>query len=225
VILIQGVSKKYGEKFVLRNVNLSIGAGDFVSMIGPSGAGKSTLLRMLIKESVFHTGKIFVDGEDIDFIRGNQIAQYRRKIGVVFQDFKLLPQKTAFENIAFALEMVGKTTREINEIVPKVLALVSLEDKAHHFPSELSGGEQQRVAIARALIHQPKILFADEPIGNLDYGTGWEIIQLLQRINNFGTTVVMATHDQTFVNTIRRRVVALEDGMVVRDQAAGRYVS
>ena len=225
MILIQGVSKKYGEKFVLRNVNLSIGAGDFVSMIGPSGAGKSTLLRMLIKESVFHTGKIFVDGEDIDFIRGNQIAQYRRKIGVVFQDFKLLPQKTAFENIAFALEMVGKTTREINEIVPKVLALVSLEDKAHHFPSELSGGEQQRVAIARALIHQPKILFADEPIGNLDYGTGWEIIQLLQRINNFGTTVVMATHDQTFVNTIRRRVVALEDGMVVRDQAAGRYVS
>ena len=225
MILIQGVSKKYGEKFVLRNVNLSIGAGDFVSMIGPSGAGKSTLLRMLIKESVFHTGKIFVDGEDIDFIRGNQIAQYRRKIGVVFQDFKLLPQKTAFENIAFALEMVGKTTREINEIVPKVLALVSLEDKAHHFPSELSGGEQQRVAIARALIHQPKILFADEPTGNLDYGTGWEIIQLLQRINNFGTTVVMATHDQTFVNTIRRRVVALEDGMVVRDQAAGRYVS
>ncbi len=225
MLLVQGVSKKYGDKFVLRNVNLSIAAGDFVSMIGPSGAGKSSLLKVITKEEGFHTGKIFVDGEDIDFIKGNQIGYYRRKIGVVFQDFKLLSRKTAFENIAFALEMAGKGSKEINDIVPKVLALVSLEDKAHRFPRELSGGEQQRVAIARALIHKPKLLLADEPTGNLDANTGWEIIQLLQRINNFGTTIIMATHDQNVVNAIRRRVIAMEDGMVVRDQASGRYVT
>lgn len=225
MILIQGVSKKYANKFVLRNINLSVASGDFVSLIGPSGVGKSSLLRLLTKEETLHSGKIYVDGEDIDYIKGSAIAHYRRKIGVVFQDFKLLSDKTAFENIAFALEVAGRSSAEINDIVPKVLALVSLEGKADQFPRSLSGGEQQRVAIARALIHQPKILLADEPTGNLDSYTGWEIIQLLQRINNFGTTVLMATHDQNIVNAIRRRVVALEDGIIIRDQSVGRYVS
>lgn len=225
MILIQGLSKKYGSKFVLRNINLNIAEGDFVSMIGSSGVGKSTLMKILTKEESFDTGKVYLDGEDLDYVKDQQIPFFRRKIGVVFQDFKLLPQKNAFENIAFALEVVGKSNRDIKEIVPKVLALVSLEDKAHHFPREMSGGEQQRVAIARALIHKPKILLADEPTGNLDSYTGWEIIQLLQRINNFGTTVIMATHDQNVVNAIHRRVVQIEDGIIVRDQAAGRYIS
>ncbi len=225
MILIQGVSKKYGNKFVLRNINLNIAAGDFVSLIGPSGVGKSSLMRLLIKEEKCNIGKVFVDGEDIEYIPRGRVAQYRRKIGTVFQDFKLLRNKNAFENVAFALEVSGRSYRQIKDIVPKVLALVGLEDKANHFPNELSGGEQQRVAIARALVHQPKILLADEPTGNLDSYTGWEIIQLLQRINNFGTTVIMATHDQNIVNAIRRRVVALENGIVVRDQYAGRYIS
>lgn len=225
MILIQDVNKKFGDRVILRNVSLTIPDGDFVSLIGPSGVGKSTLMQTIRKAIEVDSGKIYVDGEDIEYIKKSQLPYFRRKVGMVFQDFKLLPNKTAYENIAFALEMVGRSNSEISDIVPRVLALVSLEDKAGNFPRELSGGEQQRVAIARSLIHQPKILLADEPTGNLDSYTGWEIIQLLQRINNFGTTVLMSTHDQNIVNAIRRRVVAMEGGMIVRDQAVGRYVS
>lgn len=225
MILIQGVHKKQGGKYVLRNIHLNIKKGDFISLIGPSGAGKSSLLRIISKADSFEKGKVYVDGEDISYISRVQIPRFRRKIGVVFQDFKLLEKKTAFENVSFALEVAGASQVDINDIVPKVLSLVSLEDKMHSFPHQMSGGEQQRVAIARALIHKPPILLADEPTGNLDSNTGWEIIQLLQRINNYGTTVIMATHDQSVVNSIRRRVVQMDNGMITRDQQTGRYIS
>ena len=224
VILLDDVSKQYpnGTR-ALQDVSLRIPQGDFVFLVGASGAGKSTIIRLLIRDERATAGRIVVDGDDVGDLARSRVAYLRRKIGVVFQDFKLLPNKTVYENVAFALQVTGHADDEIRERTEIALELVGLSDRRDHFPQQLSGGEQQRAAIARALVGRPPIVVADEPTGNLDPVTSWEIIQLLSRINEMGTTMVMATHNQDIVNALRRRVVALEHGSVVRDQAAGGY--
>lgn len=210
---------------VLDDVNLEIEKGEFVSLVGLSGAGKSTLMKMLTKEEKPTSGKIVVDGVDIETIDGKDIPYYRRNIGTVYQDFKLLSNKNAYENVAFAMEVSGATKEEIEKDVPQILSIVGLGDKLNNFPSQLSGGEKQRLAIARALIHRPKILLADEPTGNLDLVNSYDVVKLLLKINELGTTVVLATHDTNIVNTIGRRVVSMEKGKVIKDQLEnGRYV-
>ena len=210
-------------KEALTNVDLEIRSGYFVFLVGPSGAGKSTLIRLLIREQVATRGRIYLAGRDLARISRSQVHRIRRRIGVVFQDFRLLPNKTVRENVAFALEVTVAPRSEIRHRVPRLLALVGLEEQAEHLPTQLSGGEQQRAAIARALVHDPAILIADEPTGNLDPVTGWEIVQLLLEINTLGTTLVMATHNQEIVTALRRRVVALEAGRVVRDELGAAY--
>jgi cell division transport system ATP-binding protein len=210
-------------KEALINVDLEIGRGDFVFLVGPSGAGKSTLIRLLIREQVATTGRVYLAGRDLARVSRSQVHRLRRRIGVVFQDFRLLPNKTVRENVAFALEVTGTPLDEIRRRVPRLLALVGLEDQAQQLPAQLSGGEQQRAAIARALVHDPAILIADEPTGNLDPVTGWEIVQLLLEINALGTTLVVATHNQEIVTALRRRVVALEQGRMVRDEVGAAY--
>ncbi len=217
------VSKSYSGHYVLKDVNVEIGDKEFVSIVGPSGAGKSTIVRLIIKEELPSSGKIFIGGKDISNISFRQAPLLRRKIGVVFQDFKLLPQKTVYENVAFAMEVSGKSNREIRNTVPEILKLVNLEDKNPRFPHELSGGEQQRVTIARALVHKPKVLIADEPTGNLDPQTSWDIINLLVKINKLGTTVILATHDKEIVNKLKKRVITLRSGMVIKDKKVGKY--
>ena len=225
MIKFDGVTKKYDNLTVLDDVSLEIKQGEFVSLVGLSGAGKTTMMKMLTKEEAPTEGKIFVDGDDLEGIKGNNIQLLRRKIGSVYQDFKLLSQKTAFENVAFALEVAGASKEEIEEDVPQVLAVVGLADKIDSFPKQLSGGEKQRLAIARALIHRPKILLADEPTGNLDMVNGYEVLKLLGKINEFGTTVLLATHDNKLVNTIGKRVITMDHGKVSKDQHKdGRYV-
>jgi cell division transport system ATP-binding protein len=210
-------------KVALADVNVSIPTGDFVFLVGPSGAGKSTFIRLLIREELPSTGRVTVAGRNLLKMRRGQVPALRRRIGTVFQDFRLLPNKTVWENVAFALEVTGAPGTRIRGRVPQLLNLVGLQDHAHHLPTQLSGGEQQRTAIARALVHDPAILIADEPTGNLDPVTSWEIIQLLIQINQLGTTVLMATHNQEIVNAMRRRVLALENGHLVRDEAAAAY--
>ena len=210
-------------KVALADVNVAIGAGDFVFLVGPSGAGKSTFIRLLIREQVPTAGNIRVAGRDLLRMRRGQVPALRRRIGVVFQDFRLLPSKTVWENVAFALDVTGTARAVVRRRVPQLLNLVGLQDHAHHLPTQLSGGEQQRTAIARALVHDPAILIADEPTGNLDPVTSWEIIQLLIQINELGTTVLMATHNQEIVNAMRRRVLALDAGHLVRDESAAAY--
>jgi cell division transport system ATP-binding protein len=210
-------------KVALSDVNVSIPAGDFVFLVGASGAGKTTFIRLLIREQAATSGRVQVAGHELTRIRRGDIPRLRRRIGIVFQDFRLLQNKTVFENVAFALEVTGTPSAEIRRRVPQLLNLVGLHEHAHHLPSQLSGGEQQRVAIARALVHDPAILIADEPTGNLDPVTSWEIIQLLIQINGLGTTVLMATHNQEIVNAMRRRVLALEHGSLVRDEAGAAY--
>ncbi len=210
-------------KVALSDVNVSIPRGDFVFLVGPSGAGKSTFIRLLIREQLPTHGQVRVAGRDLLRMRRSQVPALRRRIGIVFQDFRLLPNKTVWENVAFALEVTGAPGTTIRRRVPQLLNLVGLHDHAHHLPTQLSGGEQQRVAIARALVHDPAILIADEPTGNLDPVTSWEIIQLLIQINQLGTTVLMATHNQEIVNAMRRRVLALEGGMLVRDESTAAY--
>ena len=210
MILLDRVTKNYGVKDTkpaLNRVTLHIEPREFAILVGTSGAGKSTLLKLLTCEEKPTSGKIVVGGIDYDDLTNNQIPLLRRKIGVVFQDFKLLPQRTVFENIAFALEIAGMTNREIKTTVPKVIKLVGLEGKEKQFPRQLSGGEQQRVAIARAVVRQPKILIADEPTGNLDPRHSWEIIKLLEKINRYGTTVLLTTHNAEIVNKLKRRVI------------------
>ncbi|MBI2589684.1 cell division ATP-binding protein FtsE [Candidatus Berkelbacteria bacterium] len=206
------------------DINIEIAKGEFVSIVGPSGAGKSTLIRLLIAEEKPDHGKILIAERDITLLQPRELPYYRRKVGVVFQDFKLLPAKTVWENIAFALEVSDISTAEIRERVPKILTLVGLADKGENYPHELSGGEKQRVAIARAMIHSPRILIADEPTGNLDPATTGEIIELLERINRSGTTVLLATHNKEVVNNLKRRVIAMEHGRIVSDEKIGRYV-
>jgi cell division transport system ATP-binding protein len=210
-------------KVALADVNVSIPAGDFVFLVGPSGAGKSTFIRLLIREQLPTSGRVVVAGRDLSRLRRRDVPKLRRRIGIVFQDFRLLPGKTVFENVAFALEVTGAPGGEIRRRVPQLLSLVGLQDHADHLPTQLSGGEQQRVAIARALVHDPAMLIADEPTGNLDPVTSWEIIQLLIQINALGTTVLMATHNQEIVNAMRRRVLALEHGTLVRDESGAAY--
>jgi cell division transport system ATP-binding protein len=210
-------------KVALADVNVVIPGGDFVFLVGPSGAGKSTFIRLLIREQLPTTGSVRVAGRDLLRMRRGQVPGLRRRIGIVFQDFRLLPNKTVWENVAFALDVTGAAGSVTRQRVPQLLNLVGLHDHAHHLPTQLSGGEQQRTAIARALVHDPAILIADEPTGNLDPVTSWEIIQLLIQINELGTTVLMATHNQEIVNAMRRRVLALEAGHLVRDEAGAAY--
>lgn len=208
----------------LKDINLKIKEKEFVSIVGLSGAGKSTLIKILIAEESPTNGQIVVGEINITRLKPSRIPYYRRKLGVIFQDFKLLPRVTVYENIAFAMEVSGEPSKNIKIIVPKILSLVGLVDKKDVFPEELSGGEVQRVAIARALAHQPKILIADEPTGNLDPKTAWGIIQILLKINELGTTVIMATHNKEIVNRLQKRVVAIERGTVSYDKEVAGYV-
>jgi cell division transport system ATP-binding protein len=210
-------------KVALDDVNVSIAPGEFVFLVGPSGAGKSTFIKLLIREEVATAGRVAVAGRDLARMRRGRVPGLRRRIGIVFQDFRLLPSKTVWENVAFALEVTGAPRSVIRERVPRLLSLVGLHEHANHLPTQLSGGEQQRTAIARALVHDPAILIADEPTGNLDPVTSWEIIQLLIQINGLGTTVLMATHNQEIVNAMRRRVLALEEGRLMRDESGAAY--
>jgi cell division transport system ATP-binding protein len=224
LISLQNVRKTYPNGTVaLKDVSLEIPRQDFVFLVGPSGAGKSTLVRLLIREEKATAGHIFVDGRDLGHLRRRHLPFLRRKIGMVFQDFKLLPNLSVFENVAFALRVTEGALRHLRPKVEEVLSIVGLEGKEDKFPDQLSGGEQQRVAIARALVHDPRIFLADEPTGNLDPATSWEIIQLLLQINARGTTVLMATHNREIVDVMRRRVVAIDGGEIVRDEDAGGY--
>ena len=210
-------------KVALSDVNVSIPEGDFVFLVGPSGAGKSTFIRLLIREQLPTAGRVVVAGRGLAAMRRSQVPSLRRRIGIVFQDFRLLPAKTVYENVAFALEVTGASNAEIRTRVPRLLSLVGLHEHDDHLPAQLSGGEQQRTAIARALVHDPAMLIADEPTGNLDPVTSWDLIQLLIQINAMGTTVLMATHNQEIVNAMRRRVLALEHGTLVRDESGAAY--
>lgn len=225
MIRFENVSKLYPnqEQAALDSVDLEIQKGEFVFLVGLSGSGKSTFLRLVLREEKATSGKITVAGKDLGTLATHKVPELRRQVGTVFQDFRLLLNKTVFENVAFTLHVLGFTQKEINREVPEVLELVGLEDKSDRIPSELSGGEQQRVAIARAYVSRPLILIADEPTGNLDPATSVGIMKLLDRINREGTTVVMATHDSKIVDSMRKRVIELENGHVVRDQVRGVY--
>jgi cell division transport system ATP-binding protein len=226
MIRLDHVTKSYKNSTVaLRDVSINVDKGEFVFLVGPSGSGKSTFLRLLMKEENPDNGQIFVAGKDIGELSPWKVPYLRRNIGCVFQDFRLLPNKTVHENVAFALEVIGRPKHVIDSQVPQILELVGLKAKADNLPSELSGGEQQRVAIARAFVNRPLILLADEPTGNLDPNTTIGIMRLLDRINRTGTTVLMATHDQGIVDSMRRRVIELDRGVKVRDQARGVYGS
>jgi len=225
MIKFQNVSKSYANKIkILRGINLHVKVGEFVSIVGQSGAGKTTLVKVLIGEERVSEGQIIVGDWDITKIRRHDVPFLRRQIGVIFQDFKLLPKKTLKENISFALEVCGAPSAKIKKIVPSVLKIVGLEDKGDRYPREVSGGEQQRAAIARALVHQPKILLADEPTGNLDAINADEIIDLLLRINKFGTTVILVTHNKDIVNRLNRRVVTMDKGVIISDKEHGKYL-
>jgi len=225
MILLDRVTKTYGKVATpaLDRVSLHVEPKEFVIVVGQSGAGKSTLLKLLTREERPTSGKIIVGGIDYDKLKDKDIPMLRRKIGVVFQDFKLLPNRTVFENVAFALEIVGATNQEIRATVPKVLEIVNLRGKENRMPMELSGGERQRVAIARAIVRQPKILIADEPTGNLDPKHAWDVIKVLEKINRFGTTVLLTTHNQEIVNKLKRRVVTIQHGQIISDKARAEY--
>ncbi len=225
MIVFQGVSKHYtGHGVALEDVDFQIDPGEFVSLAGRSGAGKSTIIKLLIGEEKPSKGRIFFGQYEVNKLEDNELPAFRRHIGVVFQDFRLLPTKTAYENVAFALEVAGRPQREIAELVPQVLDMVGLGDKATNFPHELSGGERQRVAIARAMIHRPEVVIADEPTGNLDPFHTFEIIKLLEKINQLGTTVVLATHDKEVINNLEKRVITLDKGRMIRDEQKGKYI-
>lgn len=218
------VSKEYknGVK-ALSNINLSIDKGEFVFIVGPSGAGKSTLIKLILKEENPTDGRIYLNNKDITYVKNRRIPFIRRSVGVVFQDFRLLPNKTVYENVAFAMEIVGAPPKEIRRNVPMVLSMVDLSDKAHNYPNELSGGEHQRVAIARAIVNSPPILIADEPTGNLDPDTAWGIMKVLRDINRRGTTILMATHAKDIVDAMKKRVVEIDKGIIIRDEEKGVY--
>ncbi len=226
MIRFEGVTKFYknADYPSLDGIELEIKQGEFISIVGHSGAGKTTFTKLLLGEEKPTQGSIIFDGVDIGKLRGKKLTRYRRGIGTVFQDFRLLPNKTAYENIAFAMESAGKTDEEIAEDVPHVLELVDLADKANHFPKELSGGEKQRLSIARAIINNPDVVVADEPTGNLDPVNTYEVVQILQKINDLGTTVILTTHNKGVIDSIKKRVVTLEDGRIIRDEAHGKYV-
>jgi len=225
MIKLINVNKIYKNKIkVLDEVDLNIEAGEFVSIVGQSGAGKTTLVKILIGEELSSSGQVFIGDWDITNIGKAEVPYLRRQIGVIFQDFKLLPKKTLQENVAFALEVCGKNQSKIDKIVTSVMKIVGLQNKMNRYPHEVSGGEQQRAAIARALVHQPKILLADEPTGNLDAINANDIMDLLIKINNFGTTVILVTHNREIVNSLNRRVVTFDDGSIVSDRRHGKYI-
>jgi len=225
VIYFDKVSKIYHDQSVaLEDVTLSVAPGEFVSVVGHSGAGKTTLLKMLLAEDKPSAGTVFYESVDIHNLNKGQINEYRRRIGAVFQDFRLLPHKTAYENIAFAMEAAGRADEEVESDVPYVLDLVGLGDKMWSFPKQLSGGEQQRVAIARAIVNQPDIVIADEPTGNLDPVNTFEVVQILKKINDLGTTVILTTHNKGVIDSLGRRVITMDRGHVVRDDKSGTYV-
>jgi cell division transport system ATP-binding protein len=224
MVSLRGVTKTYPNgKSALRDVNLNIPDGDFVFLVGPSGAGKSTMIKLLFREELATKGKVILDGRDLARLKHREIPALRRRIGIVFQDFKLLPNKSVRDNVAFALEVTGTSRAKIGPAVDRVLKVVGLSAQADQRPGELSGGEQQRTAIARALVHDPRLFIADEPTGNLDPQISWEIIQLLLRINEMGVTVLMATHNAEVVTALRKRVVGLEAGRIVRDETGAAY--
>lgn len=223
-IIFENVSKKFGNStYAISDIDLDIKNGDFVFLVGPSGAGKSTLLRLLAKEYNPTTGRILVDDVDITKLSSKDIMYYRRKVGFVFQDFKLLDDRTVFENVSLALEVRGVEDAEIKKEVERILKLFEIWDRRNLFPTQLSGGEAQRTAIARAMIGKPDILLADEPTGDLDPETSWGVIQLLNEINSWGTTILMATHNAEIVNTLKRRVVSIKNGKITRDKVEGKY--
>jgi cell division transport system ATP-binding protein len=224
LIYFKNVSKSYNDSLILDNVTFTVETGEFVSLVGRSGVGKTTLLKMLIREELPTKGKIYFNDKEINKLKLQEISLLRRKIGVVFQDFKLLSNKTAFENVAFAMEVAGYSEEDIKKDVPEVLKLVNLQNKANNFPYQLSAGEKQRTVIARALIQRPELILADEPTGNLDPINSWDIIKLLVKINELGTAVMLASHGKEIVNTLGKRVISLEDGRIIRDEQEGRYL-
>jgi len=224
MIQMREVSKTYDTGVVaLNHVNVDIKRGEFVFVVGPSGAGKSTFIKMLFREELPTEGKLLVNGHDVVHMERSEVPYLRRELGVIFQDYRLLPDKTVFENVAFAMQVIEAPRRTMQRSVNSVLDVVGLRDKYRSFPSQLSGGEQQRVAIARAIVNNPSIVIADEPTGNLDPETSWDIMDIFRRINKAGTTIVMATHDRNIVDTMKKRVIAIEDGRIVRDQMRGGY--
>lgn len=224
MIQYQDVSKKYGGDIVaVEDLNFQVEEGEFLFLVGSSGSGKTTVIRLLIKEENPTSGKIYFEDSEVTNLRRQHIYNLRRKVGVIFQDFKLIPELTAYENISFAMEAAGKSDSEIEEKVPYLLEIVGLENRFKSFPYQLSGGEKQRVAIARAMANNPKLLIADEPTGNLDPDSAWDILQILSKINSWGTTVIMSTHESDFVNALHKRVIKLEGGRIVRDDSQGNY--
>ncbi len=225
MIYFENVSKIYSPtSTAVEDINFAIEPKEFVSLVGQSGAGKTTLLKLILAEEKPTIGTVFFQSINVNTVSQKDLPFLRRKIGTVFEDFRLLPNKTAYENIAFAMEVAGKTQEEIERDVPQVLELVNLVDKSWHFPSELSRGERQRIAIARAIVNQPDVIVADEPTGNLDPLNTWEIINILKKINEFGTTVLLATHNKSIIDSLGRRVITLEKGRIVRDDKEGRYI-
>lgn len=226
MIVFDKVSKIYSDEIIaLKDINFSIEKGEFVSIVGQSGAGKSTLLKLIFAEEKPTEGVVLIKGNDINEIKNNKLPVLRRHIGVIFQDFRLLDKKTVFENVSFAMEVAGKSDGEIKEDVPQVLNIVGLSDKVDSYTSELSGGEKQRVSIARALVHRPDIIIADEPTGNLDLVNTWDVIQLLMKINQYGTTIILATHNREIVNFVNKRVITIDRGRVTKDQLdKGKYI-
>lgn len=225
MIAFQSVSKVYNHNSVaIEGADFEVKAGEFVSLSGRSGAGKSTVIKLIIGEDKPSSGRIFFNQYEVNKLRDDELPTFRRHIGVIFQDFRLLPIKTAYENVAFAMEVAGRPQKEIDELVPQVLDMVGLGDKTGNFPHELSGGEKQRVAIARAMIHRPEVVIADEPTGNLDPLNAYEIIKLLEKINKLGTTVILATHDKDIINSLERRVITLDRGRIIRDEEKGKYI-
>ncbi|MDR3363483.1 MAG: cell division ATP-binding protein FtsE [Clostridiales Family XIII bacterium] len=219
----KNVSKKYGKNIGVADINVRIDDGEFVFLVGPSGAGKSTFVKLLLKMIDADKGSIMYNGYDVAKLTPRMVPRHRRSMGIVFQDFSLLPKKTVFENVAFAMEIVQRPYRTIQRQVPQVLELVGISAEANKYPTEISIGEQQRVAIARAIMNNPDVLIADEPTGNLDPDTGWEIMRLLEQVNRRGTTVLMVTHSREIVNAMNKRVVAIKDGRLVRDELGGFY--
>jgi len=225
MIRFQGVSKIYSSNNIaLQDVSFEIKEKEFVSITGRSGSGKTTLIRLLLAEEKPTSGRVFFRNQDVHKIKKNKLPFFRRNFGIVFQDYKLLEGKTVFENVAFALEVLGATDEEIRKNVPQVLEIVDMKDKAQNFPKELSGGEKQRVALARALVHRPALILADEPTGNLDPYHTWDIVRLLLKIHELGTTVVLATHDREIINFLQKRVITLEKGKIIKDEEKGRFI-
>jgi Predicted ATPase involved in cell division len=221
----KNVSKKYGKNVGVENISLRIDDGEFVFLVGPSGSGKSTFVKLFLKMVDADKGRILYNGYDITKLKPRTIPRHRRNMGIVFQDFSLLPKKTVYENVAFAMEIIQRPRRMIERQVPQILELVGVSDLAKKYPTEISIGEQQRVAIARAIMNNPDVLIADEPTGNLDPDTGWEIMRLLEQINRRGKTVLMVTHSREIVNAMNKRVIAIKDGSIVRDEVGGFYRS